>query len=74
MPEAGATAGGVEIGDRARYDTFMDVVVNRITTRAFRVDYAVPREHFELIVEAARHSPSGANAQQWHYIVVSDPR
>jgi len=73
MADASPTVRGVEIGDRARYDTFMDVVVNRITTRAFRVDYSIPREHFELIVEAARHSPSGANAQPWHYIVVTDP-
>src|SRR3970040_2016118 len=26
-----------------------------------------------MILEAARHAPSGANAQPWHYIVVTDP-
>jgi len=26
-----------------------------------------------MILEAARHAPSGANAQPWHYIVVNDP-
>ena len=61
------------IGDRERYDVLMDVVRNRITTRAFRADYVVPREHFELIVDAARHAPSGANAQPWHFIVVQAP-
>jgi len=61
------------IGDRERYDVLMDVVRNRITTRAFRADYVVPREHFELIVDAARHAPSGANAQPWHFIVVEAP-
>ena len=25
-----------------------------------------------MILEAARHSPSGANAQPWHFIVVTD--
>ncbi|MGI8716192.1 MAG: nitroreductase family protein [Solirubrobacteraceae bacterium] len=73
MSGASAAAARVEIGDRDRYDVLMDVVANRITTRAFREDYAVPREHYELIVDAARHSPSGANAQPWHYIVVTDP-
>jgi len=33
----------------------------------------VPRAHFELILEAARHAPSGANAQPWHYVIVTDP-
>ena len=59
-------------GDGARYESLMDVVRNRMTNRAF-ASYAVPREHFELILEAARHAPSGANAQPWHYIVVTDP-
>jgi nitroreductase len=47
----------------ARYEALMDVVCNRLTTRAFRPDIAVPREHFEMVLEAARHGPSGANAQ-----------
>lgn len=58
---------------RARYEALMDVVRNRMTVRAFKSDYVVPREHYELILEAARHAPSGANAQPWHYIVVTDP-
>src|SRR3972149_10872657 len=57
----------------ARYEALMDVVSNRLTSRAFRADIAVPREHIELVLEAARHAPSGANAQPWHYIVVTDP-
>jgi nitroreductase len=62
----------LEPGNRERYDRFMEVVRTRITTRAFRPDYVVPREHFELILEAARQAPSGANAQPWHFIVVED--
>jgi nitroreductase len=51
----------------------MDVVRNRMTNREFDAGYVVPKQHFELIIEAARHAPSGANAQPWHYIVVTDP-
>jgi nitroreductase len=56
----------------ARYEALMDVVRSRMTNRAFAA-HEVAREHFELILEAARHAPSGANAQPWHYIVVTDP-
>ena len=57
----------------ARYDALMDVVRNRMTSRQFDPSVPVPREHYELILEAARHAPSGANAQPWHFIVVTDP-
>ena len=50
----------------------MEVVRNRMTNRAF-APLEVPRAHFELILEAARHAPSGANAQPWHYVIVTDP-
>lgn len=73
MESSASGAPRVAIGDRARYDAFMEVVSGRITTRSFDPDYEVPPEHFELIVDAARHGPSGANAQPWHYIVVRDP-
>jgi 5,6-dimethylbenzimidazole synthase len=56
-----------------RYHALMDVIRGRLTSRAFRDDIKVPREHVEMVLEAARHGPSGANAQPWHYIVVTDP-
>jgi 5,6-dimethylbenzimidazole synthase len=56
-----------------RYDHLMEVVQSRMTNRAFDPDYAVPREHYEMILEAARHAPSGANTQPWHYIIVTEP-
>ncbi len=62
-----------EIGTRRRYDELMQVVRNRVTVRKFDPEYRVPDEHFELILDAARHAPSGANVQPWHYIVVQDP-
>ncbi|MCI0548378.1 MAG: nitroreductase family protein [Candidatus Rokubacteria bacterium] len=55
-----------------RYEGLMEVVRGRMTNRAF-APHTVPREHFELILEAARHAPSGANAQPWHFVVVTDP-
>lgn len=58
---------------RARYDALMDVVRSRMTTRQFDPSYTVPREHYALIMEAARHAPSGANAQPWHYVIVTRP-
>ena len=56
---------------QARYDALMDVVRSRMTNRAFAPGQ-IPRAHVEMILEAARHAPSGANAQPWHYIVVTD--
>lgn len=57
---------------RARYESYMQTVRSRITTRAFDPGYIVPTEHYELILDAARLAPSGANAQPWHFIVVRD--
>lgn len=68
MPADTATA---QFNNVARYEALMDVARNRMTNRAF-APWNIPREHFEMILEAARHAPSGANAQPWHYIVVTD--
>ena len=64
---------GETFNNLARYESLMEVVRNRMTTRQFDPSYVVPREHYGLILEAARHGPSGANAQPWHFIVVTDP-
>ena len=55
------------------YSHFMEIARNRITTRQFEPEYEMPKDHYEMILEAARHAPSGANAQPWHYIVIRDP-
>ena len=73
LNEAEAQVDLPEIGSRERYDALMKVIENRVTVRAFDPDFEVPREHFEMILEAARHGPSGANAQPWHFIVVTEP-
>lgn len=61
-----------KIGDRSRYDALMQTMRNRVTVRKFDASYTVPEEHFEMILEAARHAPSGANAQPWQFVVVRD--
>ena len=61
-----------DVGARARYDALMNVVRGRITTRSFDPGFVVPHEHYGMILDAARHAPSGANAQPWHFIVVTD--
>lgn len=58
--------------NKGRYEQLMEVVRNRLTSRQFNPKVVIPREHFEMVLEAARHAPSGANAQPWHYIVVTD--
>ena len=66
------TLDATNLDNRDRYDSLMEIVRNRITTRAFDPNYVVPDEHYSLILEAARHAPSGANAQPWHFIAVTD--
>jgi 5,6-dimethylbenzimidazole synthase len=56
-----------------RYERYLEVVRARATSREFDGSYVVPREHYQMIIEAARHAPSGADAQPWHYIVVTEP-
>jgi nitroreductase len=56
----------------ARYEQLMKTVRGRLTSRLFDSRHTIPREHYELILEAARHAPSGANAQPWHFIVVTE--
>lgn len=70
--EISATSDDADFDNRARYDALMTIVRSRKTARAFDASYVVPGAHYELILEAARHAPSGANAQPWHFIVVRD--
>ncbi len=60
------------MGSTDRYEHLMEVVRNRVTVRKFDPNFVIPDRHFALILEAARHAPSGANAQPWHYVVVKD--
>ena len=62
-----------KIGSSDQYNHLMKIIQNRVTVRKFDENYIVPDMHFEMIIEAARHAPSGANSQPWHFIVVKKP-
>ena len=72
LTEAEAEVDLPEIGDESRYDALMQTIRNRVTVRKFDPDYVVPERHYEMILEAARHGPSGANSQPWQFIVIRD--
>ena len=59
MTEAVATR---DYTDRTRYDALMDVVKNRLTTRAFDSSYVMPPEHYDMILEAARRVFAGTRS------------
>jgi 5,6-dimethylbenzimidazole synthase len=58
--------------DAARYEALISVLRDRVTARAFNSDYHMPREHIELVMDAAAQAPSGANAQPWQYVAVTN--
>lgn len=60
-----------EMCRRAR--SFADELARRRTVRDF-ADRPVPREIIEAAIDAARHAPSGANHQPWHFVAVSDAK
>ena len=62
------------IGSKEYYNTLMEIITNRVTVRKFDSNYQIPKDHYELILEAARHAPSGANSQPWHFIIVNDKK
>ena len=47
--------------DTSRYKALIEVARNRLTSRQFAPVQTIPREHYEMILEAARHAPSGAS-------------
>ena len=59
-----------EMAGRAR--GFADDLARRRTVREFS-DRPVDRAIVEAAIDAARHAPSGANHQPWHFVAVSDP-
>ncbi|MCL2615464.1 MAG: nitroreductase family protein [Dehalococcoidia bacterium] len=52
-------------------DDFLELVHNRHSTRKFKPD-SVAMEDIQKMLEAARWSMSGANAQPWEFVVVDD--
>ncbi len=52
-------------------DEFLELVKKRRSIRRFKPD-PVPDEYIQKMIEAARWSMSGANAQPWEFVVVRD--
>ncbi|MDH3982190.1 MAG: nitroreductase family protein [Kiritimatiellaceae bacterium] len=52
-------------------ETFISLVKQRVSCRAYDPK-PVPREHLELMLEAARVAPSACNKQPWRFAVVQD--
>jgi len=52
-------------------EDFLELLRGRRSMRRFKAD-AVPRDYIENIVEAARWAMSGANAQPWEFVAVTD--
>lgn len=50
---------------------FIELVRRRISCRSYE-PRPVPREHLELMLEAARLAPSACNKQPWRFAVVED--
>ena len=51
--------------------SFIKLVKQRTSCRAYEPK-PVPREHLELMLEAARLAPSACNKQPWRFVVVED--
>ncbi|MDW7728123.1 MAG: nitroreductase family protein [Candidatus Methanoperedens sp.] len=52
-------------------DTVLDVIKTRRSVRKFD-GTKIPEECMQQILEAGRWAPSGANAQPWRFIIVTE--
>jgi len=50
----------------------LETMWSRRSVRKYKPD-PIPEEHLNLILEAARRAPTGANRQNWRMLVVTDP-
>jgi len=48
-----------------------DVILNRRSIRRYE-DKEIPKDVLDQIVEAGRQSPSAANRQPYHFVIVTD--
>lgn len=61
-------------GPSSTANLLADVIRARRTIRRFKKDLKVPKEVIEEILDVARWSPSGSNAQEWRFVVVTDEK
>jgi nitroreductase len=59
--------------DLQRAEALVDVARERRSVRSFEPGRRIPRPALELICEAGRWAPSGANSQPWELVVVDEP-
>lgn len=52
---------------------FLQLVASRQSDRAYDMSRAVEPEKLERILEAARLSAFGLQAQPWRFVVITDP-
>ena len=64
---------GMTVQTPSKADILIDIIKSRRTIRSFE-DREVPKEVIERILEVARWSPSGSNAQEWRFVVVTDKK
>jgi len=55
------------------YDSFLELIKARRSIRQFKTD-PIPDEYVDMIIEAARWAPSGANTQPWEFVIVRDQK
>jgi nitroreductase len=51
---------------------FRELATSRRSTRRYKKDLPVPREHLELCADSARLSPSACHSQPWTFVIVDD--
>jgi nitroreductase/NAD-dependent dihydropyrimidine dehydrogenase PreA subunit len=57
----------------ASYEILLKALRARRSIRRFQ-KRPIPRDQIELVLQAMRYAPSASNAQNWNYIVVTDPQ
>ena len=51
---------------------FIKLAASRRSTRRYKKDLPVPREHLEICADSARRSPSACHSQPWKFVIVDD--
>ena len=54
-----------------KQEELLEIIKSRRSIRSFQ-DKEIPEENIEMILEAARWTPSASNKQPWEFIVIKD--
>ena len=58
--------------DEQNQSQVLNVILRRFSCRAYKTD-PVPKEHLDIILEAARLAPSACNQQPWRFALALNP-